>query len=184
MKLTEIPFEDEAFKAVIFNTGAENAEDIIELRARKKSISSIKGIEHLPNLKLLDLTRNQLVSANLSANVTLEEIYLGNNEIEELQLGAKPNLTRLEIFFNDIENLDLSGAPNLEDFCATRNELVQLDLSANTKIEEISVNDNHIAELKLPENCIPRIVKAENNPLPDTTKEWLRSVVEANNLRL
>ena len=53
MKLSEIDFEDDAFKACVLASGEENAEDIKELRCRKQKIKSAAGIEHLTNLKLL-----------------------------------------------------------------------------------------------------------------------------------
>ena len=127
MKLSEINFEDDAFKACVLASGEENAEDVIELVCRKQKIKSAAGIEHLVNLKMLDLTRNELSELDLSKNTLLEELFVGNNELTRLDISGCGLLTYLEVFINQLETLDLSNNPLLETICANKNELEALD---------------------------------------------------------
>ncbi|TVZ38804.1 Leucine Rich Repeat (LRR) protein [Alteromonadaceae bacterium 2753L.S.0a.02] len=184
MKLSEIEFEDDAFKEAVLATGLENAEEVTEIRARKSSIVKVNGLEHFPNLRLLDLTRNRLTDIDLSSNPLLEEVYLGNNEIEEIDLSANPNLTHLEIFINDISELDLTPLTKLENLYANKNDLTELDLSNNPFIEQIQVSDNELETLVLPENVKPFIIKAENTKLDDETISRLKELVTDHNLKL
>ena len=109
MKLTDIEFEDDAFKACVLATGMENAEDVIELRCRKQGIESAAGIEHLTNLKLLDLTRNEISKLDLSKNTKLEEAFLGNNELKSLDISGCSALTHLAVFINELDELVETG---------------------------------------------------------------------------
>ncbi len=184
MKLTDIDFADETLKSIVLATGFEEAEDVIEIRARKSAITSAQGIEFLPNLKLLDLTRNRLESVDVSKNTLLQELYLGSNELEELDLSQNSQLTHLEVFINEIAELDLSGTPKLENLYANKNDLTKLDLSNNPMIEEIQVSDNDLEELTLPKDCKPYIIKAENTKLDDDTKELLRHIVSSGKVKI
>jgi len=98
MKLTDITFEDDVFKACVLASGLENAEDITELKCRKQKITSAAGIEHLVNLKTLDLTRNELSELDLSKNIMLEEVFVGNNELRSLDISGCARLSYLEVF--------------------------------------------------------------------------------------
>lgn len=56
MKLTDIEFDDDAFKTCVLETGVETTDELTELRCRDRGIESAKGLEQLTALKLLDLT--------------------------------------------------------------------------------------------------------------------------------
>ena len=182
MKLTDIEFEDEAFKAVILATGADTTEQVTEIRGRKSGIKKVKGLEHFPNLKLLDLTRNLITDIDLSANKLLEELYLGNNDLDEIDLSQNTQLTHLEIFINNISELDLSALGKLENIYANNNDLTELDLTGNPLIEEIHLNDNELEQLTLAENCKPFIVKVENTKLGEETRSLLKELIAPHNL--
>lgn len=184
MKVSDIQFEDESFKEAILSLGIEDSSNIIEIRARKRSIRKVNGLEYFPNLKLLDLTRNLITEIDTSKNPLLEELYLGSNEIEELDLSNNTQLTHLEIFNNDISELDLSHLSRLENLYANKNDLVSVDLSNNPDIEEIQLSDNDLEALTLAQECKPFIVKAENTKLADAAREHLKTLVSEHNLKI
>lgn len=184
MKLADIQFEDKAFEAAVLATGLEKAEEVTEIRARKQSINKVNGLEHFPNLKLLDLTRNQLTEIDVSPCSALEELYLGNNELEEIDLSHNTELTHLEIFINDISELDLSSLTKLENLYANKNDLTEIDLANNPAIEEIHLNDNELEELTLSAHCTPFVIKIENTKLADDTKAWLKTLVDEHNFKI
>ena len=174
MKLEEIPFDDEAFKAAVFASGESEAEAITEIKARKQSIKSAGGIECFPNLKLLDLTRNQITALDLSRNPKLEQLFIGNNQLEELDVSALPELEGLEIFMNDITELDLSHNPKLEVLYANANDFSELDLSNNMQLVEVQLSDNSLKQLVLPEGTSFESFRAENNLFSEEQKEALQ----------
>lgn len=153
MKVAEIVFEDEALKACVLDAGIENAEDIKELVCRKQKIKSLKGIEYLTALMLVDFTRNDLTEVDLSKNTALEEIFLGNNAISHLDVSGCKNLTHLEVFMNDLEELDLSQNAGLEELYASTNDFKQLDLTANPALVDLRVQDNNLSAIQLTPDC-------------------------------
>jgi Leucine-rich repeat (LRR) protein len=173
MKVSEIPFDDGQFRQAVLDTGREQAEDIVELRARKKGIAATGGIEYLTNLKLLDLTRNQIQAIDLSRNPLLENVFLGNNRIEVLDLSANKNLRMVELFMNELGTLDVSQNPVLESLCLNANELESIDLSHNRELEELLINDNSLVSLDLPANGNLQVLEARNNRLSAEQKAAL-----------
>ncbi len=184
MKIADIKFDDEAFRAAVMASGVENAEELTHIKGRKKTIKSARGIEHFTNLKFLDLTRNMLAELDLTQNPLLEEVYVGNNQLEVLDLSCNPNLTHLEIFINDIAELDLSGSSKLENLYANDNELSELDLSASEYVEELQVSDNNLKQITLAERPRLRVCMAQNNFLPEEFKVSLRNSLDTHNLKL
>lgn len=179
MKLSEIEFKDNALKACVFATGEENAEDIVELRCRKQDIESLAGIEHLVNLKLLDLTRNDLTTVDLSKNTLLEEVFLGNNEISSLDISGCRKLTHLEVFINELDELDVSNNTLLEEIYANKNELGSVDLSKNTELVDLRLSHNEIAEIDLSANDKLEMLELEKNPLIDSTRSMISQLKNA-----
>ena len=170
MKLDEIPFEDEAFKAAVLATGETEAEAVTVVNGRRQSIKSVKGIEYLPNLKVLDVTRNKIATIDVSANPKLEQLFIGNNQLESLDVSALQQLEGLEIFMNDIAELDLSHNPRLEVLYANANDFDELDLSANSELIEVLLSDNSLKQIKLPEGASFDLFNAENNLFSDDDK--------------
>lgn len=178
MKVTDIPFEDEAFKQCVLETGAENAEQILELKCRKRHIKSVAGIEYLTELRFLDLTRNQLTRLDLSKNTKLTDLFVGSNELSELDISGCSELACLEIFSNALERIDLSHNPRLEEICAMENELASISFAANPELLIARLNGNFIAALELPPACKLESLELKNNPLPGELLTQLQQLPE------
>jgi Leucine-rich repeat (LRR) protein len=177
MKLTDIDFVDEAFKACVLETAAkmdvEDAEDIVELRCRKQGIESAAGIEYLTGLKLLDLTRNELSKLDLSKNVLLEEVFVGNNELASLNVSGCTVLTHLEVFINELDELDLSNNILLEELYANKNDLETIDLSHNKELIDVRLSGNELSDLDLAANAKLQRLELEKNPLTEASKAMM-----------
>jgi len=173
MKLSEIDFEDEAFKACVLATGEENAEDVIDLRCRKQKIQSAAGIEYLINLRTLDLTRNELSELDLTKNTRLKEVFIGNNELTSLDISGCSELTHLEVFINQLEEVDLSHNPLLEAFYANKNDLEVIDLSNNKELLDLRLSGNELSDIDLTLNDKLQRLDLDKNPLSTATKELL-----------
>lgn len=184
MKVADIPFADAALREAVLGLNIDSAEDITELRARKQKIRDTSGLEHLPNLTLLDLTRNLISDINLSGNPQLEELYLGNNQLEELDLSYQTQLTHLEIFMNDIAELDLRSCPLLENLYAAANDLTHLKLLEQGHLSELKVSDNNLGAIELQASVLLTALEAEHNALSETAKRRLEERVSGHRLRL
>lgn len=177
MKVEEISFDDEAFKAAVLASGESEAEAVTEINGRKRHIRSTTGIECLPNLRVLDLTRNQLSQLDLSGNPKLEQLFVGNNQLEELDVSVLPELEGLEIFMNDIETLDLSKNAKLEVLYANANDFEELDLSNNPLLEDVQINDNRLREVLLPDAKNMLTFSAQNNLFSAEKKSLLQGKI-------
>ena len=140
MKISDIEFKDEAFKACALESGLENAEDVAKLICRNKGISSTKGLEYFTGLKLLDVTRNQLEELDVSNNLLLEELFAGNNQLTSIDLSSNINLKHLEIFINELTDLDVTKNQKLEEIYANKNELTVLDLKNNSELLDLRLS--------------------------------------------
>ena len=173
MKLSDIEFEDINFKTCVLEGGFEDTNDVVELICRKNKIKSIKGVEHLTELTLLDLTRNQLSDIDLSKNTKLEELFLGNNAIESLNISGCTALTHLEVFMNELEEIDISKNIFIEDLWADLNNLKAIDLSSSSELVDLRVNSNDITDLDLTRNTKLEKLLIQENPLSDDVKAKL-----------
>jgi len=167
MKISEIEFEDEAFKTCALESGFENAEDVVKLTCRNKGISNTKGLEYFTGLKLLDVTRNQLEELNVSNNIMLEELFAGNNQLISIDLSSNPSLKHLEVFINELTDLDVTKNKKLEEIYANKNELTIVDLKNNHELLDLRLSDNELATIDLKANTKLERLFVDKNEIPD-----------------
>ncbi|MDE7438409.1 MAG: T9SS type A sorting domain-containing protein [Muribaculaceae bacterium] len=108
----------------------------------------------LPNLHVLNLSNNQLMTAadtdpfvlgNYPSLTTLD--VSDNRNIEELDVTGCKKLSSLSISNNGFERIDLSQCPELEVFNAANNNISSLDLGNNPIIRTLNISGNPITEL-------------------------------------
>ncbi|MGN0213363.1 MAG: hypothetical protein ACI4AH_00965 [Muribaculaceae bacterium] len=140
----------------------------------------IRSIEmpKLNNLRILDLSHNELESLDLTSFTELSALYLNDNTFNKspLVIGSKPNLLILDI--GQIDNMTseftLTDYPSLVTFDAWSNKaltsldptqcldlqkisidatsVASLDLSNNEKLTILNISDTRIAEIDLSHN--------------------------------
>ena len=74
---------------------AEEIERITVVDLQGKGAESLKGIEYLTSLEVLNCENNQLTELDLSKNPNLTDLYLQGNQIKELDISACPKLVEL-----------------------------------------------------------------------------------------
>lgn len=102
---------------------------ISRLTAHDKSISDITGISNLTGLTYVDLSDNNLTSADFSSNT---------------------KLTTLDVSDNDLTSLTLTGLTKLATLDVSENELTSLPLTGLTKLSTIYAHDNQLNTVALP----------------------------------
>lgn len=184
MKITDIDFKDEAFKACVLATGCDEAEQVTRLVCRKKGIKNAEGLQYFKNLKFLDFTRNHLETLDVSENILLEELFLGNNEIKSLDLSKNKNLTHLEVFINELSELDLSNNDKLEEVYANKNELSFIDLTNNPELVDLRLSENEIEKIALPKNNELKKVHVDENPMSAEIVAQLKKELEGVEIKI
>ncbi|CAN1288373.1 Protein phosphatase 1 regulatory inhibitor subunit PPP1R7 homolog [Linum perenne] len=164
---------DVSFNEITSLHGVSNVSPTLrELYVSKNEVPKIEEIDHLFQLRILELGSNRLrVMENLENLTNLEELWLGRNRIKLVNLcGLKcikkislqsnrltsmqgfegcVSLEELYLSHNGIEKMEgLSTLVNLRVLDVSSNKLSSVDDIQNlTKLEDLWLNDNRIESL-------------------------------------
>lgn len=135
-----------------------------------EQISSLDGIEHftelkilrcgdiglesldvssLINLSILTCQGNYLTSLDLSANYYLTAVQCDANELTELLLPVSSTFQTLQCQNNYLTSLELIDVPNIVSLRCDHNEFSSIDFSSATKLSFLNCKGNHLASIDL-----------------------------------
>ena len=160
-----VTIPDEKFRAYLlehFDTDGdlklskEEAAAITELVCEQMDIASLKGIEHMPNLAVLDVSYNKIPDA--------------------LAVEGYGKLTRLDCDHNPLTSLSVKGCKALRELkandCFYQDEygkaiytLAAIDLTGCGALETLNIEDNSIAVLDLHDCVSLREIRCAYNDL-------------------
>ena len=133
----------------------------------------IDGLEHFPNLELIDVTGGEFTSIDVSKNTKLKQVFcnqtklatldLTNNlelemlncgmgEIKSINLGNKPKLTWIYCGQSKLTSLDVSGCHNLTVLGCYDNLLTELDVRNSPHLEWLSCSSNQFETIDVSKN--------------------------------
>ncbi|KAL4194154.1 hypothetical protein AMTRI_Chr05g57880 [Amborella trichopoda] len=182
-KLTKIPdvsifrnliVFDASFNEISSLEGVSKVSSMLqELYVSKNEVTKMVELDHLHELRILELGSNRLrVMENLQNLTNLQELWLGRNRIREVQLcglkcirkfSLQSNrltsmlgfqhciaLEELYLSHNGIQKMEgLSTLENLRVLDVSSNKLTAVnDIENLTKLEDLWLNDNKIASLE------------------------------------
>jgi len=131
-------------------TAAELAR-VVVLRASKRDITDLSGIERCVNLTVLRIEANQISDLTpLSSLTNLTKLWLFINQISDLSpLASLTNLTKLWLFINQISDLSpLASLTNLTELDIHGNQISDLSpLITNTGLDlgdDVYLKDNKL----------------------------------------
>lgn len=107
----------------------EEAEVIISLDVREKSIADMTGIEKFINLDTLNCNNNQLTSLDVSNNTFLEYLSCRSNQLTSLDVSNNNALNWFDCGFNQLTSLDVTNNTTLTFLICNRNEVDNLLLN-------------------------------------------------------
>lgn len=179
-----VEFDDEFFKAYCVENFDKNKDGNISFsEARQisvisivdiKKVTSLRGIEHMPNLLVLQCENGKLKNLDVSNNRNLEQLNCRINELTSLDLSNNTKLYYLdcqvnqltslsinnntaltELFCgsNHLTSLDVSGCIGLNYLSCGNNQLTSLDVSKNLSLIRLSCDGNHLAKLVVDHNA-------------------------------
>lgn len=112
-------------------------ERIHRIDASGRDIKNLGGIEHLTNLRNLDLDNNHISDASLLKNLpSLRILKIYNNNLTELDLSDCSNLEQLWCHHNQLTSLDVSGCTELNRLNCSSNLLSYIDLTGCISLDE------------------------------------------------
>ncbi|KAL8769501.1 MAG: hypothetical protein Q9209_004562 [Squamulea sp. 1 TL-2023] len=103
--LLKLMLSGNCIKSVSFETS--NLIRLTDLDLRQNQLVEVVHLDHLPNLKHLDLSENVLEVLDLQqGSRTLQDLRLGNNHLDALDIGQLPSLQFLDVDKNSITNVN------------------------------------------------------------------------------
>ena len=151
-------FPDEAFRAFVstnYDTNsngkleASECDAVTKMEVIARGISSLKGVEHFPNLSVLQCSSNQLTSIDVSKNTMLERLWCDGNQLTTLDVSKNTMLETLVCYYNQLTSLDVSKNTKLTALNCEDNQLTSLDLSNNTELTFLRCSLNQLTSLDL-----------------------------------
>ena len=133
----------------------------------------MKGVEHFPNLSVLQCSSNQLTSIDVSKNTMLERLWCDGNQLTTLDVSKNTMLERLWCYDNQLTTLDVSKNTMLERLWCYDNQLTTLDVSKNTKLTELYCYGNQLTDVALQSlvNSLPTTTDGDFRPLSSVEDE-------------
>ena len=125
---------------------------VTEIDVNSKNITSLKGIEFFPNLKVLNCGHNRLTSLDVSKNTVLQELVCWENQLTSLDVSQNTALQELSCFYNRLTSLDVSKNTELTYLNCSYNRLKELDVSKNTELTYLECGRNQLTELDVSQN--------------------------------
>ena len=131
---------------------AEEIERITVVDLQGKGAESLKGIEYLTSLEVLNCENNQLTELDLSANTELTSLYCAHNQLKKLNVQNNAMLENLDCEENQLTELNLTGNTELVSLKCGKNQMEELKLSQNTNLVTLYCQGNYIKALDLTQN--------------------------------
>lgn len=126
-----------------------------KLTTLRLSCCKIQGtisFKDFPNLKLLDLSYNDITDVDLTQNFDLKTLYLQNNNLANIDVTKNRNLKYLDLGYNNLANIDLTKNSKLEELIVPHNRLANIDLTKNSELGKLDLEDNNFTVIDLIHN--------------------------------
>lgn len=120
-----------------------------------KSTVATLDLSNKPNLKIVDLTQNDLTNLNLSANNTIEILNLSGNDLTSFNKTLFTNLNKLDLSWNKLNGLDVSGMTTLTELnCDNAStsftyDFTTLNVQGCTNLNKLICSRNVLTSLNL-----------------------------------
>lgn len=148
-------------------------------------INKIEGLNDLHNLKVVDLSNNELFRIEgLSDLSNLVDLNLSNNEISSIEITNK-KLMYLDLSNNEISEIHgLESLENLISLKLSNNDIAQIkNLDKNQKLQILDLEDNFVRKLENL-NCLSELKDLQLSSNQITRIECLDNLKKLENLNL
>ena len=164
----------------------EQGETMEHLEVYQGLVKEIRNIDHLINLKVLDLSFNKIQRIEgIETLVNLEKLYLSNNRISVIEnVAGLKKLRVLELGSNRIRRITgLDEVSELEELWLGKNKIESmhdLDAFVFPKLRQLSLQSNRLTEWS--ETLLSKVApNLENlylgsNALPDPTRDVVEGI--------
>ena len=167
--------------------GLDTQRDVLEhLEVYQGLVKEIRNVNHLTNLRVLDLSFNKISKIEgIDELVKLEKLYLSNNRISVIEnLGTLRNLIVLELGSNRIRRIEgLGNLKNLQELWLGKNKIESmhdLDEFQLPKLGQVSLQSNRLCDWSATffRKVAPNVtnVYLSNNALPNPPEDVMNGL--------
>lgn len=160
-----VVFEDANFKAYCVTNFDKNgdgeismaeAKDITVIDIDTYNVSSLQGIEDMPNLTELycrgNNSKGKLTSIDISHNPALTCLWCTNNQLTSLDVRNNKVLRECVFDYNNISSIDVSQNPKLKILYCQFNQLTSIDVSKNASLLSLDFGGNPLKQIDVSHN--------------------------------
>lgn len=197
-----VPIEDPVLLSYLQSSGFDSNGDgrigesealaIDAIKICNENVTSLKGIEFMPNLTVLECVQTNLQTVDISNNPLLTIVNFNSkyepnsgtrvswyfhsggsiqytpqykNNLTALDVSSNPKITWLDVTGNSIANLDLSNNSAITNLNCAKNKLSRLELSNMSDLGWLDCEDNEIEFLSFSTNPKLDELHCSNNKL-------------------
>lgn len=131
---------------ILTSIDLSNNPNLILVDLGSNGIQSIKGLSELSQLKMLNLSSNDLEDFAIQ-NESIEVLFMSHNLLKTIDVSGALNLTNILLTTNQIETIDLSANTLLETLLISDNKLVDINLTQNNKLTHLWISSNSLTNL-------------------------------------
>ena len=173
-------FPDPVFREFVKNYVWNNGDDVLtdtELQRAKSAqltvrltqgeYTSLKGLELIPGIKVLDIMNLKITELDLSGYNDMERLSISNTPLVSLNVSSMKGLKDLYCSSSVISSLKINGCSSLErvEFIGSGSPLTEIDFSGCTSLRGIAWSGSELTALDL--SMCPDLVsvKCLNSPI-------------------
>ncbi len=175
VKITASTFPDPIFRSYVSSAfdsdknGTLDPDEILyarNIQCDNMGIKSLKGIEHLVELRGVYASFNELRELDLSKNPQITGVWVSNNKFKKLDFSKNAKTLEWVYCFDNptLTVLDLSGCKKLSYLECSECNLKKLDVSKFPELEHLICASCGLKELDLSHNKKLTHLDAFNNP--------------------
>ena len=120
--------------------------DVIKMYCSDNDLISL-DVSGNVSLQVLSCTNNRITSLDLSKNIKLRELYCNHNALSVLDVGDNTGLLVLECSHNALSVLDVGSLSDLLNLFCSHNALTALDVSGNIYLTYLKCSHNALTSL-------------------------------------
>ena len=116
------------------------------------------------NLKILDLTGNNIKDIDVANNPNITELYCAHNILLKLIINNNILLEIIDCSYNELTQLDINNNTLLSIVCCHDNKIEKLDVSNNKELEWLECDRNNLTDIDVSHNLkLGCLCVGENN---------------------
>jgi hypothetical protein len=129
-----------------------NINTVTNLNVSNQNIGNMTGIEDFTALTDLLCFQNQIITLDVSSNLSLINIYCFDNQLTTLDINSNTSLSILWCYENQLTTLDISNNLSLTSLGCFDNPLTSLDVSNNLALTLLDCRNNQLSTLNVSSN--------------------------------